>query len=70
MPTRKFSLVHDMQPNRLFPNRLPTKIPRDWPIMLDMLRRMWEVGTDTILVTAFVHYLDDHPDPLGRKLLL
>ena len=26
MPTRKFSLVHALQPSPLLPNRLPTKI--------------------------------------------
>jgi len=25
----------------------------DWPVMLDGLRRMWEIGEETILETAF-----------------
>lgn len=66
MPTRKFSLVHNLQPSPLFPNRLHTKISRDWPIMLGNLRRLWELGTETILETAFSEYSDETPDPLRR----
>ena len=36
----------------------------DWPVMLDGLRRMWEIGEETILETAFYEPFKKVKNPL------
>lgn len=56
MPVR-FSIVHELK-SRWAPGNVWTGRMKDRPILLNDLRRMWEIGTVTELQTPFYEPFD------------
>lgn len=51
--TTRVSIVHELPKRGWGDLQLPDEKPVNWYLNVAFLRRMWELGQDTILETAF-----------------
>src|SRR6478672_11385984 len=64
--TVRFSLRFDLNSNYRFESFVEEP-PRDWPVILDYLRRLWLIGENTILESEF---FEPFQEPMRRLEVL